>query len=223
MGRQGRTFAGQAQAGPKEPGKLSPMKTIEYFYSSHSGFAYLGSSRFNEIARAAGAKVIHRPVELRLLLDAVGPGPTGNLTEARHAYFFGKEIERWSQWRKAPLAQLRPTHHDNSLELSSGMLLAAIELDLDIDTLAHQMLTAHWRDDADLDNPLDLSKIAQSAGLDPQPLLDMAVSPSIQARFVANTQEAIQRTVFGSPTYFVDGEMFYGQDRLDFVEHALGA
>ncbi len=197
------------------------MKTIEYFYSTHSGFAYLGSTHFNAIAEAAGAKVIHRPVDLRVLLDAVGPGPTGNLTEARHAYFFGVEIQRWSAFRNAPIALPRPTHHDNSLDLSSGMLIAALERGINIDRLTHEMLTAHWRDDADVANPDDLRRIAQLADIDPEPLLAEAMTPAIQDIYRKNTAEAIERTVFGSPTYFVNGEMFYGQDRLDFVERAL--
>lgn len=197
------------------------MKTIEYFYSSHSGFAYLGSARFRQIAQAAGATVVHRPVDLRPLLAAVGPGPTGLLTEARREYFFGREINRWSQYRNAPIKHLRPTWHDHDLALSSGMLLAAIELNLDIDSLAHEMLTAHWRDDADLINEDHLGGIARAAGLDPEPLLERAMTPAIQARFAQNTEEAVERHVFGSPTYLLDGDMFYGQDRLDLLERAL--
>ncbi|MFK7965860.1 MAG: 2-hydroxychromene-2-carboxylate isomerase [Burkholderiaceae bacterium] len=197
------------------------MKTIEYFYSSHSGFAYFGSARFRQIATVAGAKVIHRPVDLRALLEAVGPGPTGLLTEARREYFFGREVARWSQYRNAPIKHLRPTWHDHDLAQSSGMLLVAIEQNLDIDSLAHEMLTAHWRDDADLINEEHLKGIAVAAGLDPEPLLARAMSPEIQARFRDNTSEAIERYVFGSPTYFLDGDMFYGQDRLDLLERAL--
>ncbi len=197
------------------------MKQVEYFYSSHSAFAYFGSATFNRIVRDCGARVIHRPVDLRVLLNAVGPGPTGNLTDARHAYFFGTEIERWSAFRQAPIDRIRPTHHDNDLALSSGMLLAAIELNQDIDALAHHMLQAHWRDNADLAAAADLRHIAAAAGLSAEPLLDLAMTPEIQQRFQANTQEAIERTVFGSPTYIIDGVMYYGQDRLDFVKEHL--
>jgi len=197
------------------------MKTIEYFYSSHSGFAYLGSARFRQIAQAAGASVLHRPVNLNTLLAAVGPGPTGLLTEPRRAYFFGREIARWSQYRDAPIKHLRPTWHDHDLALSSGMLLAAIEDNLDVDSLAHEMLAAHWRDDADLTDKEHLRGIAKAAGLDPEPLLAKAMTTDIQAQFSRNTAEAIERNVFGSPTYFLDGDMFYGQDRLELLERAL--
>jgi 2-hydroxychromene-2-carboxylate isomerase len=83
------------------------------------------------------------------------------------------------------------------------------------------MLEAHWRDDADLADLETLTRLANEVDLDPIPLLDAALSPEATAVYLANTEEAIDRSVFGSPTYFVDGDMFYGQDHLEFVERAL--
>ena len=76
------------------------------------------------------------------------------------------------------------------------------------------MLEGHWLNDANLDDRESLAALAVNVGLDPQPLLDAAMSDEIQAIYDANTQESIERSVFGSPTYFVDGDMFYGQDHL---------
>ena len=101
------------------------------------------------------------------------------------------------------------------------MLIAGIEQGHTVDQLAHRMLEAHWRDDADLADRETLARLANDVGLDPAPLLDAALSPDVAAIYLANTEEAIRRSVFGSPTYFVDGDMFYGQDRLEFVERAL--
>ena len=83
------------------------------------------------------------------------------------------------------------------------------------------MLEAHWRDDADLVDEPTLARLCRECDIDPAPLLDAAGSPEILAIYAANTEEAIARSVFGSPTYFVDGDMFYGQDRLEMVERAL--
>ena len=74
---------------------------------------------------------------------------------------------------------------------------------------------------ADLDDDGALAKIIKAAGLDPEPLLAAALSPAIQEIHDGNTAEAIERSVFGSPTYFVDGDMFYGQDHLELVAQAL--
>jgi 2-hydroxychromene-2-carboxylate isomerase len=198
---------------------LDPVM-IEYFYSAHSAFAYLGSDRFMEIAEAADRKIVHKPVNLRRVMIESGAGSTRERSERHRAYYFGREIERWAEWRNAPVVTGMPTHHHNDMTLCNGMLIAGIEQGVNVDQLAHQMLEAHWRDDADLADRETLVRLSNDVGLDPAPLLDAASSPEITAIFLENTEEAIRRSVFGSPTYFVDGDMFYGQDHLEMVEHA---
>ncbi len=194
---------------------------IEYFYAAHSAFAYLGSGRFMAIAAAAGRRIAHKPVDLRRVVAEAGAVPFGRRTRAHAEYFFGREIERWSEERGAPWMGRIPTHHAKDIALPNGMLIAGITLGLNIDRLAHTLLEAHWRDDADLADRSSLAAIGQRAGIDPSPLLDAALSTEVQAIYQANTEEAIRRSVFGSPTYFVDGDMFYGQDRLEMLERSL--
>lgn len=196
------------------------MAKIEYFYAAHSAFAYLGSARFMQIAKAAGCKIVHKPYDLRRAVAEVS-SPFAKRSKAHFAYYFGREIERWSEQRGAPIAKVSPTHHANDITLPNCVLIAALERGIDIDALAHAMLECHWRDDVDLADAPTLAKIAQGVGLDPKPLLADALTPAIRARYEANTAEAIRRSVFGSPTYFIDGDMFYGQDRLEMVERAL--
>ncbi len=197
------------------------MAVIEYFYSAHSAYAYLGSACFIEIARAAKRKIKHRPMDLRRVIEINGPGATNGLTPARRAYFSGREIERWAEFRAAPVLEEFPTHHGKDITLPNCMLIAGILQGVDVDQLAHCMLEAHWRDDADLSDRETLAALGCNAGVDPEPLLAAALSPDVQAAYAENTEEAIRRSVFGSPTYFVDGDMFYGQDHLDLVERAL--
>ena len=197
------------------------MAEIEYFYSAHSAFAYLGSARLMEIARAAGRRIAHRPIDLGRVVAVTGPGATNGRTPARRAYFSGREIERWAEARGAPVMAGFPTHHDNDMDLANGMLIAGLTQGQEIDQLAHLMLQAHWRDDADLADRATLTRLGELADVDPAPLLGAALSPEIQAVYQANTEEAIDRSVFGSPTYFVDGDMFYGQDHLELVARAL--
>lgn len=196
------------------------MAEIEYFYSAHSAYAYIGSAKLMEIAAAGGHTIVHRPMDLRAVVAITGPGPTNGLTPQRRAYFSGREIERWAEARGIGILA-RPAHHDNDIALSNGMLIAGLEQGVDIGPLAHRMLEAHWRDDADLADRDTLARIGEEVGVDPGPLLDAALSPAVQAIYEANTQESIERSVFGSPTYFVGGDMFYGQDRLELVERAL--
>ena len=197
------------------------MADIEYFYSAHSLFAYFGSTRLSEIAAAAGRTITHRPMDLGKVLIGMGTTPFGERSEAHLAYFFGREEERWSEYRGAPMLPTFPQHHYNDATLANCMLIAGQEQGIDIDPLAHAILQAHWRDDADFADAGTLKRLAGEAGIDPAPLFEAAATPEIQALYKKNTEEAIARSVFGSPTYFVDGDMFYGQDRLEMVERAL--
>jgi len=197
------------------------MPEIEYFYATHSAFAYIGASRLYEVAKANNAQVIHRPIDLALVMEAVGASGFRERTVPHRQYFFGREIERWSEYRNAPLIAKRPTWHDEPLALSNGLVIAAIEAGHNVDELSLAILKAHWLEDANHNDPGILSALAKSVSIEPEPLLDQAMSNNIQAIHKANTEEAIARSVFGSPTYFVDGDMFYGQDRLELVGHAL--
>ena len=197
------------------------MADIEYFYTAHSAFAYLGSARFMEIARAANRRIVHRPIELHRVVEAGGAGSTRSRGPAHRAYYFGREIERWAEYRNTPVVSGMPTHHHNDMALANGMIIAALRLGENVDRLAHAMLEAHWRDDADLADHDTLAALGRYADIDPEAPLAVALSPEVQAQYAANTDEAVARSVFGSPTYFVDGDMFYGQDRLELVERAL--
>ena len=194
---------------------------IEYFYSAHSAFAYLGSARLIEIAKSVGHEIAHKPINLRRVMIESGAGSTRDRSNRHRAYYFGREIERWAEWRNAPVvAQTPPTHHHNDMTLCNGMIIAGIQQGHNVNQLAHRMLEAHWRDDADLADRKTLVQLTKEVNLDPIPLLDAASSPEVAAIFLENTEEGIRRSVFGSPTYFVDGDMFYGQDHLEHVEHA---
>ena len=197
------------------------MSKIEYFYSAHSAYAYLGSAALMKIAADAGREIEHRPVDLRRVVEAAGAGSFAKRSAGHRDYFFRREIDRWSEERNAPVMAGIPSHHANDTTLCNGMLIAGLQAGLDINALAHAMMQSHWRDDADLADRSTLAALARDLGLDPEPLLEAALTPPVQETYAANTAEAVARSVFGSPTYFVDGDMFYGQDRLAQVERAL--
>ena len=197
------------------------MAEIEYFYAAHSAFAYLGSARFMEIANTAGRKIVHKPYDIRKALVAIGSTLTKERPAAHRAYFFGREIQRWSEHRNAPVMTGRPTYHDNDIALPNCILIAAQTHGDNVDALAHAMLQAHWRDDADLADRDTLATLMKNLEIDPEKLFEAASSKTVRDEYAANTGDAIKRSVFGSPTYFVDGDMFYGQDHLEMVERAL--
>jgi len=197
------------------------MANIEYFYSAHSLFAYFGDARLREIAVAARRDITHRPMDLGKVLAGNGAQPFDERSQAHLDYFFGREEERWAEFRDAPILPTFPQHHYNDATLANCMLIAGQQKGINIGQLAHAILQAHWHDDADFASAETLSQLARNVAIDPVPLLDAAHTTEINALYQKNTEEAIARSVFGSPTYFIDGDMFYGQDRLEMVERAL--
>jgi 2-hydroxychromene-2-carboxylate isomerase len=196
------------------------MAEIEYFYSTHSSYAYLGSARFQAIARAAGRTIVHRPVELDEVLPGVGSTGFRERSEHYREYFFTREVQRWSEYRGVPVKGRPPNHH-HDVTLSNSMVVAGALDGQDMDALSHALLQAHWRYHADLADRATLARVAGESGYDAEALLTAAATPAVREAYAANTREAIERHVFGSPTFFVDGDMFYGQDRLELVERAL--
>lgn len=195
-------------------------RSIEYFYSAHSAYAYLGAWELERIATDAGWAIVHRPIDLLPVIKAASGDAFGSRSLAHSDYFFGRDMFRWAHLRGLPMIRHRPTHHDNPLALPNGLIIAAGDR---AGEMSRAILQAHWRDDADIADIATLTRLAERAGLDGASLIDAAHSDKVQAQHAANTDEAIRRSVFGSPTYFVRGDMFYGQDRLDMLARALDA
>ncbi|MDA1308922.1 MAG: 2-hydroxychromene-2-carboxylate isomerase [Proteobacteria bacterium] len=196
------------------------MSNVEYFYAAHSAYAYLGSAKFMQIMASAGRDITHKPVDLIRVMQGYGSTAFRDRSVKHRNHFFNREMERWAEFRDVVMPG-RPANHHHSPDLANRMLIAALSQGQNVDRLAHRMLEAHWAESADLADPSSLMQIAGDVGLDGKGWLDLADSPAIAAQYAANTDEAIARGVLGSPTYFVEGDMFYGQDRLDLVERAL--
>lgn len=197
------------------------MSVIEYIYSAHSAFAYLGSAELNKLCAEDHVTLIHKPVLLSPVVEAQGSQPFRTRTQAHVDYFFGREIERWAEYRDVPIINFRPTYHDADYSLASGMILALGETGAKTDMMAHSLLEAHWRYDADLSNPKILGKMAADLGHDEDTLMEQAASEAVQNKLQENSVWAREQDVFGSPTYIVDGDPFYGQDHLELVKRAL--
>ncbi|MEM8592151.1 MAG: DsbA family protein [Pseudomonadota bacterium] len=194
---------------------------IEYFYATHSAYAYLGAPRLYEICAHWNCTLIHRPFELSPVVEHAGGQPFAGRSQAHVDYFFGRELERWAAFRGLPMLSHRPTHHDQPLTLSSGLLIAAIEAGTDIDALSFAILQAHWRDDINLMEEAALLAAARSAGIEAKPFLDRSLEDDIQAILEENTAEAKRLCLFGSPTYILDGDPYYGQDHLELLAAGL--
>lgn len=196
------------------------MAVIEYYYSVRSVYAYFGSPRIIALARKYGRVLAHKPVDLGKVVAGFGSPPIAQRPSRHKAFYFGRELERWSQYLDMPVVA-DPRHHFGDRLLPSGAIFAAQKAGLDVDALSHAILQALWRDDRDIADHAVLAELCKSLSIDARRVLADTQSESVTAALEVCTEEAIAKGVPGSPTYIVDGEVFYGQDRLALVERAL--
>lgn len=201
------------------------MKTIDYYYSTRSNFTYLGAARLNAMAKAHGRRILHRPILLSVTMPAIGGMPFGERPVMLRNYSM-RDALRWADHLGVALLR-EPIHHAGPVELPSGIVIAGQRAAArgesgDVDDLSLRVLEALWRHDRDIADPAVVAELCRQAGFaNPDALVEEALTDGVQAELKRNCQEAIIRGVIGAPTYFVDDEPFYGQDRLDFVERAL--
>jgi 2-hydroxychromene-2-carboxylate isomerase len=191
---------------------------IEYFYSLSSPFTYLGHMTLAAIAARHGAAIRHRPADMRRVFAETGGLLLHQRPPTRQRYRL-LELQRWARRRGLPIV-LEPKFHSGAREQPSGLVIAAQRRGIDPTLLAQAILRACWAEERDISAPPVLAEILSSLGLEAD-LLEAALMPEIQAEYARNTDDAIAADVFGAPTYLVNGEMFWGQDRLDFVEEAI--
>jgi 2-hydroxychromene-2-carboxylate isomerase len=194
---------------------------IQYWLSTSSPWTWLGSARFIELAQRAGARVEVLPVDLGAVFAATGGLPLAQRPAARRSYRL-LELTRWSRRLAVPLV-IEPSHHPIDREPSSRLLIAASEAGADALALSHAVLRALWAQDRDIGDWDLLAQLANDCGLDGPALVASARAPAAGERYQENTRRAIAAEVFGSPTWVVAGERFWGQDRLELLaERILG-
>lgn len=192
---------------------------IDYYFSVASPWSYLGSSRFMRIVRDRNLPVHVRPVDLDRVFAATGGIQYGQRSPQRRAYR-QLDLARWSRHLDVPL-RLEPHFYPVDRAPASRLIIAAREAGEDALRLAHAILQAIWAEDRDIADWNTLAQITESTGLAQEPLIRAAQTPEMLARFGQETDRAIAAGIFGAPSYVVEGEIFWGQDRLDFLERRL--
>lgn len=195
-------------------------KHIDYYFTPISPFAYLGHECFVAIARKHGATIAVNAINLGEILPVSGGLPLSKRAPQRQAYRL-LELKRWSEYRKIALNP-QPKFFPVSGDLAAAWILAAAEQEVgQALVLSAAIGRAIWEQQRDVAADSTLAAIAGEQGLDAAVLGRRAATQEIGARYKALTQEAIDRQVFGAPTYIYRGELFWGQDRLDFLDLAL--
>ena len=196
-------------------------KTITYFLTPVSPWCYLGHERLVAMAAAKGAQIDIKPIDLGKVFSVSGGLPLSKRAPQRQAYRLA-EMTRWAAFLNLPLNP-QPKFFPAPPEQASRFIIAARTGlgDQAAERLAGAIMRALWAEEKNIADDATLIQIAALCGIDGQMLQKSAETPGVQQQLDKNTDEAIAANVFGAPWYVVDGDGFWGQDRLDFVERAL--
>jgi 2-hydroxychromene-2-carboxylate isomerase len=196
-------------------------KKIDYYMAPHSPWSYLGHARLVAMAKKYNATIHLKPADLVKVFSVSGGVPVSQRPPQRQAYRLA-ELQRWSKFLNIPMT-LHPKFFPISGEPGAKLIIAALQVhgtDKALE-LAHALGHAVWEDEKNITDEPTLIAIADHLGLHGAELLKQSTGDAVAAEFAKNTEEAIAANVFGAPWYSVDGEGYWGQDRLEFVERAL--
>ena len=195
--------------------------SVDYYFAPQSPWAYLGHQRFHQILTKAGASVRVMPIDLGGKVFPISGGlPLGQRAPQRQAYRL-TELARFSKWLGAPL-HLKPTYFPVGGD-DAAKLIIAVDMAAGPQAamaISGAILSAVWAQQRNIADEKTLAELLKEQNL-PASCLEQAYSQAAQERYEYYTQMAIDAGVFGAPSYVVEGEIFWGQDRLDFVERAL--
>jgi len=195
--------------------------SVDYYFATISPWTYLGHQRFADMAKAAGAKVNVLPVDMGGKVFPVSGGlPLSKRAPQRQAYRL-VELKRFAEFLRLPI-NLQPRFFPAPGD-DAARLIIAVDLHDGSDaamTLTGAVLRGVWVDERNIADAGALGTMLAELKL-PVARLDDARAPAVQERYETYTQRAIDAGVFGAPSYVIDGEIFWGQDRLDFVERKL--
>jgi 2-hydroxychromene-2-carboxylate isomerase len=194
-------------------------RQIDYYFSLQSPWAYIGHKLFREIAGAYDLKVNHKPVTLVDLFSETGGLPLLKRHPARQRYRM-VELQRWRDKRGLNF-HLQPANWPFNARLADGVVIAALEAGHDPDPFLRRAFPAVWEEQLNLSDPATLVKLADESGLPGKALVERSRSDEVSAAYEKNREEAVAADVFGSPVYVLDGEVFWGQDRIELLADAL--
>jgi carboxymethylenebutenolidase len=195
--------------------------TVDYYFAPNSPYAYLGHERFQRMAKAAGATIRVLPVDLGGKVFPVSGGlPLNKRAPQRQAYRL-LELRRFSEWLGVPLnpsPRYFPVNPDDAAKL-----IIAVDLKDGTDAamaFADAVMRAVWVQERNIADEKVLAALLAEQGMNPA-RLEESHSQTVHERYEMDSQLAIDAGVFGAPSYVIAGELFWGQDRLDFVERRL--
>ena len=193
---------------------------IDYYFGLSSPWSYMGLRRLREYATRSGSRIHYKPMNVPMLFSETGTLPLGQRPAARQTYRM-VELERWRNYLGVTV-NLEPKFFPVEDMLAGLVVIAASDAGHDVGELCEMIHQAVWVREQNIADEEVLLSVLRALGLPAEETLADAKSEQTEKQMETLTREAIDKGVFGLPSYVVDGELFWGQDRLEFVGRKLG-
>lgn len=194
------------------------MKQVEFFFDVGSPFSYIAWRALPAIAARTGAEIVLRPILIGGIFKATGN--SSPMTVPAKGSYSLTDLQRWADYYGVTF-RMNPHFPINTLPLMRGATAMMMQGPAKLDAYLEAIFPAMFETPANLGDPQEIGKVLARAGIDPQALMAAIGEDAVKDRLKADTEEAVARGAFGAPTFFVGKDMFWGQDRLMFVERAL--
>ena len=193
-------------------------KTVEFYFDVGSPAAYLAWTQLPHLSREAGGNIDFRPMLLGGVFQATG-NASPMTVPAKGKYMMG-DLQRFAQRYGVPLRH-NPHFPINTLTLMRAATGMQMREPARFSAFVDAAYQAIWVDEKNMNDASTVGAVVQAAGFDPVAVMALAADPEVKDRLKSVTQGAVERGVFGAPSFFIDGQLYWGQDRLDFVKEAL--
>lgn len=194
------------------------MKQVEFFFDVGSPFSHIAWRALPEIAARTGAQIVWRPILIGGVFKATGN--VSPMTVPAKGSYSTIDLYRWAEYYGIPF-QMNPHFPINTLPLMRGATAMLMRGPKALEAYLDAIYPAMFEQPVNLGEPAEIGKVLARAGIDPQALMTEIGTDAVKDKLRTDTDDAVQRGVFGAPTFFVGTEMYWGQDRLMFVERAL--
>lgn len=194
------------------------MKSVEFYFDLGSPYSYLAYYRLLQIAEQQEIQIVYKPILLGGVFKA-----TGNRSPIEipvKGVYSILDMQRWAEYYQIPM-QMNPHFPMNTLTLMrilTGVQLLHLEK---FEQVLKLLFDAMFGTPQNLNEPTVLAEVLKPSGFSVEDIMSMVQSDVVKQKLITETEQAIQRGIFGAPTFFVGDEMYWGQDRLHFVEQAL--
>ena len=192
------------------------MLTIEYYLSVVSPWSYLGHRRLCDIARANSAEILYLPIDSSILFSKTGGLALKDRSPQRKRYRM-QELRRWRSRLELEL-NLEPQYFPTDSNLASRVIIGAIEAGHDVAELVYELMRTVWVREEDVSETSVVIGAIERSGGSVDDLLTAANHSNVQDIIIENSEQAVSKGVFGVPSYVVGEEVFWGQDRLEFLD-----